>query len=143
MGTLTLEIRSGNPSGSIFLETIVTALIQHALRAPAAVSRAAKRGGLSASQLRLVFDIVDARLTQRPSLLEFAAALNISTRYLCRAFRASTGITLHQFILRRRVEKARTLLEAGGLPLSQAAIAAGFVDHSQMCRTFRQLLNAR
>jgi AraC-like DNA-binding protein len=142
LGTLTLELRSGNPSGAIFLETIITALIQHALRAPAAVSRAAKRGGLSASQLRLVLDIVDARLTQRPSLVEFAAALAVSTRYLCRAFRASTGISLHQFILRRRVEKARALIEAGGLPLSEVAIAAGFVDHSQMSATFRKVLNA-
>jgi len=32
MGTLTLELRSGNPSGSVFLETIITALIQHAWR---------------------------------------------------------------------------------------------------------------
>ena len=142
MVALTLELRSGNPSGSTFLETIVTALVQHALRAPAAISRAAKRGGLSASQLRLVLDIVDARLAERPSLLELAAALEISTRYLCRAFRASTGISLHQFILRRRVEKARALIEAGGLSLSEVAIAAGFADHSQMSATFRKVLNA-
>jgi AraC-like DNA-binding protein len=142
MAALTLEIRTGNTSGPTFLETIVTALIQQALRTPVAISRVAKRGGLSSRQLRLVLDLIEIRLAERPSLLEFAAALDISTRYLCRAFRASTGISLHQFILRRRVEKARGLIEAGGLPLSEVAIAVGFVDHSQMSATFRKVLNA-
>jgi len=142
MAALTLEIRAGNPSGPTFLETIVTALIQHALQTPVAVSRAARRGGLTSPQLRLVLDMIETRLAERPSLIEFAAALDISTRYLCRAFRASTGISLHQFILRRRVDKARALIEAGWLPLCEVAITVGFVDHSQMSATFRKMLNA-
>jgi len=142
MDTLALEIGSGNPAGPAFLQTVVTALIQHTVRStlePPQLAR--KRGGLSAPQLRAILDTIDATLTERPSLIGLAASLNVSTRYFCRAFRASTGLSPHQFILRRRVERARAMIEAGGMSLSEVAIAAGFADHSQMAATFRKVLD--
>jgi uncharacterized protein (TIGR03118 family) len=45
-----------------------------------------KRGGLSSTKLRLVLDLIDAQLTGRPSLLDLAALLDVSTRYFCQAF---------------------------------------------------------
>jgi len=141
MDTLALEIRGGNPHGAAFLQTIVCALIQQSLRASASRAEAG-RGGLSPAQLRRVLDVIDTRLTERPSLPELAQLLDLSTRYFCRAFRASTGLSPHQFILQRRVERARTLIEKGELSLSEAAIAAGFADHSQMATTFRNVLHA-
>jgi AraC-like DNA-binding protein len=141
MSVLALEIRGGNPGGSMFLETIVSALIQRTLNHGLAGSDAPKRGGLSPAQLRRVLDMVDARLAERPSLHELAALLDVSTRYFCRAFRTSTGLSPHRFILQRRVERARALIEKDELPLSEAAIAAGFADHSQMATTFRKVLN--
>jgi transcriptional regulator GlxA family with amidase domain len=139
MSALALEIRS-RTRDSLFLETIVNALIQQALL-PAPPPTAEVRGGLSPAQLRRVLDLIDARLTERPSLHELAALLDLSTRYFCRAFRVSTGASPHQFILRRRVERARALIEQGELSLSESAIAAGFADHSQMATTFRKLLH--
>ena len=50
------------------------------------------------------------------------------------------GISPHQYILQRRVELARGLIEKGSMSLSEVAIAAGFVDHSQMTATFRKVL---
>lgn len=141
MDALALELRGGNPHGSAFLQTIVCALIQHALRGPAARAEG-RRGGLSPAQLRQALEVIEARLTERPSLVDLAASLEVSTRYFCRAFRASTGLSPHQFILQRRVERARALIEQGELSLSEAAIASGFVDHSQMATTFRNILHA-
>jgi AraC-like DNA-binding protein len=141
MNTLALEIRGKNPQGSVFLQTLVTALVHHVLENAALAPAGRKKGGLSPRQLRLVLDFIDARLSGRPSLVEFAELLDVSTRYFCRAFRISTGCSPHQFILRRRVELARGLIEAGRMSLSEVAIAAGFVDHAQMTATFRKVLN--
>ena len=142
MSALALEIRDGNPGGPMFLETIISALVHrtlhHGARARADVRT---RGCLSPGQLRRVLDMVDARLTERPSLHELAALLEVSTRYFCRAFRNATGLSPHRFILQRRVERARALIEKGELSLSEAAIAAGFSDHSQMATTFRKVLH--
>ena len=142
MGSLASEIQNGNQVGSMFLQTLVTALVHYALQITAGVPSAidGKRGGLSPAKLRLVLDLIDAQLTSRPSLFELAALIDASPRYFCRAFRISMGISPHQYILKRRVELARRLIERGSMSLSEVAIAAGFVDHSQMTATFRKLL---
>jgi AraC-like DNA-binding protein len=139
MSALVLEIRGGNPE-PMFLETIISALVHRTLHGRAR-SEVRMRGGLSPGQLRRVLDRVDARITERPSLHELAALLDVSTRYFCRAFRSATGLSPHRFILQRRVERARALIEEGALSLSEAAIAAGFADHSQMATTFRKVLH--
>ncbi len=64
----------------------------------------------------------------------------MSTRHFCRAFRASKGISPHQYVIRRRIERARTLIEDGTLTYAEVAEMAGFADHSQMARTFRKVL---
>jgi AraC-like DNA-binding protein len=142
MGSLASEIRNSNPGGSVFLQTLVTALVHYALQITAGVSSAVvgKRGGLSRANLRLALDLIDSQLTARPSLFELAARIDVSPRYFCRAFRISMGISPHQYILQRRVELARGLIERGSISLSEVAIAAGFVDHSQMTATFRKVL---
>jgi len=143
MAALAIELRNGNPGGPVFLDTLATSLVHYAMQITAGVVPATvtgKSGGLSPGQLRLVLDLIDARLTGRPSLFELAALLDVSMRYFCRAFRVSTGVSPHQYILRRRVELARGLIEAGQMSLSEVAIAAGFVDHAQMTATFRKVL---
>jgi len=142
MSALALEIRDGTRD-SVLLQTIVSALIQHTVHQGRSARPEITRGGLSPIQLRRVLDLIEDRLAGRPSLPELAALLDVSTRYFCRAFRASTGLSPHQFVLRRRVERARALIEQGELSLSETAIAAGFADHSQMATTFRKLLHVR
>jgi transcriptional regulator GlxA family with amidase domain len=145
MGSLASEIRNGNPVGSVFLQTLVAALVQYAYQITAGVSSSVvgKRGALAPTKLRLVLDLIDAQLTGRPSLFEMAALLDVSTQYFCRAFRISMGVSPHQYILRRRVELARGLIEKGSMSLSEVAIAAGFVDRAQMTATFRKVLNLK
>jgi AraC-like DNA-binding protein len=142
MSALALEIRNGTRD-TVLLQSIVGALIQHALNHGRPARPEVAKGGLSPVQLRRVLDMIEDRLSGRPSLTELAALLDVSTRYFCRAFRASTGLSPHQFVLRRRVERARGLIEQGELSLSETAIAAGFSDHSQMATTFRKLLHVR
>jgi AraC-like DNA-binding protein len=141
MQVLALELRRPPRSDSVFLETVVAALIQHALDLSAPSLRTTRKtGGLSPVHLRTVLEAIEDRLTGRPTLLELAALAGVSTRYFCRAFRVSTGYSPHRFILHRRVERARALI-AANVSLSEAAIAAGFADHSQMTVTFRKLLH--
>jgi AraC-like DNA-binding protein len=130
ISTLALELRSGNPGGPMFLEMIVGALVQRTLRRGTAATRdVVSSGGLPPAQLRRVLQAIELRLTGRPSLADLAAMLDVST-----------GQSPHQYILRRRVERARSLIEKGELSLSETAIAAGFADHSQMATTFRAVL---
>jgi AraC family transcriptional regulator len=54
-------------------------------------------------------------------------------------FRATTGYSPHQFVLLRRVERARLLLTTTDLPLVEVAHLSGFADQSHLARHTRRL----
>ncbi|KAB1069219.1 helix-turn-helix transcriptional regulator [Methylobacterium planeticum] len=140
LDALSLEIGSGNLSGSLFLQTLVTALIYQVLHISSTAPRILSSAALSPEQLGLVLDMMDSQMSGRPSLNEFASLLGVSVQYFCRAFKVSTGASPHQHMLKRRVDFARTLIETGNMPLSDVALIAGFADQSQMAATFKKLL---
>ncbi|KYF72421.1 hypothetical protein BE15_48030 [Sorangium cellulosum] len=47
---------------------------------------------------------------------------------------------MHEYVVQRRVERARALLLRGDLPASQVAIEAGFAHQSHMARCMRRVL---
>jgi AraC family transcriptional regulator len=58
-----------------------------------------------------------------------------------RSFKQSTGLPPHQYILRERIERAKSLLSSPGLPLTEVALRSGFVDQSHLTKAFRRLTN--
>jgi AraC family transcriptional regulator len=70
-----------------------------------------------------------------------AAVARLSSYHFARQFRAATGLPPHQFVLARRVDRARQLLQGGDdSPLAQVAARAGFSDQSQFTRHFKRLV---
>lgn len=61
----------------------------------------------------------------------------ISKYYLCREFRKATGLTVHEYIRRKRLTKVRELC-AQEQPIGEAALEAGFQDYSSFYRAFRK-----
>jgi AraC family transcriptional regulator len=58
-----------------------------------------------------------------------------------RQFKAATELPPHQYLIARRVERAKQLLEGGGdLTLRQVAAHAGSSDQSQFCQHFKRLV---
>ena len=56
-------------------------------------------------------------------------------------FQRATGLPPHQFVILRRVERAKHLLQEGtDLSLAEVAAHAGFSDQSQFCRHFKRLV---
>lgn len=59
----------------------------------------------------------------------------LSKHYLCRIFRKTTGLTIHEYICRKRLAKVREL-HGEGKSLSEAAMTAGFHDYSCFYRAY-------
>jgi AraC-like DNA-binding protein len=97
-------------------------------------------GGLSPSTLRRIREYVDAHLDQNIALESLAATADLSLYHFARTFKQSEGTTPHAFVLERRLAKARDLLTATDLPLSEIAFAVGFADQSHLARRFRQIV---
>lgn len=97
---------------------------------------------LTCAQERAVRDYVDAHLREAISLDALAGVTGLSRYHFARRFRRSTGTTPHQFVLQRRVDRARALLERTDTPLHDIACLCGFADQSHMTREFRKRVGA-
>jgi AraC-like DNA-binding protein len=73
------------------------------------------------------------------TLAELAADAGMSRFQLLRGFASEVGLPPHAYRMQRRVAVARRFI-AGGLPLADAAAAAGFADQSHMTRAFVSFL---
>jgi AraC family transcriptional regulator len=74
------------------------------------------------------------------SLEALAKETGYSPTHFSRMFRAATGHTPHNYVVRLRVERARQLLAHPSLSLSEIALECGFSSHSHMTRIFHELV---
>lgn len=70
------------------------------------------------------------------SVPELAREAGLSTAYFAAVFREETGLAPHDWLIARRIDKAKTLLSRGESPAAVAA-ATGFADQAHLTRTFR------
>jgi AraC family transcriptional regulator len=91
-------------------------------------------------RLKLIDEIIEARLDSKLTVGELAGALKLSAGFFGRAFRAAIGKAPHDYIIDRRVSRARALLANAALDLSAIAQASGFASHAHMTVTFRHRL---
>jgi AraC-like DNA-binding protein len=97
---------------------------------------AGTRGGLAPWQLKRAEALMSRNLSVQVPLGQVAEECGLSVRHLARAFRQSTGVPPHRWLLDRRVERAKELLPNSKLSLSDVALACGFGDQSHFTRTF-------
>lgn len=95
---------------------------------------------LSARQTALVQEYIWGHLDRRILLRDLAELLQMSRFHFVRRFKASTGLTPHQYILRCRIDRAKQLLESTGDPITVIAGAVGFATPQRLSAAFRNLI---
>lgn len=78
------------------------------------------------------------RFTERQSLAEIGAAVDLSEYRIARLFRASTGSTIHDHRMELRLRAAVERLADGEEDLTALALDLGFFDHSHFTRSFHR-----
>ena len=68
---------------------------------------------------------------------ELASALHLSAPYLSSLFRRETGCSFRQYLLRVRMEKARSLIRSGDRSLAEVARDVGYTDYAQFSKTYK------
>jgi AraC-like DNA-binding protein len=70
-----------------------------------------------------------------------AAVARLNPYHFARQLKRATGLPPHQYVIARRVERAKQLLQGGDdFSLAEVAARAGFSDQSQFCRHFKRLV---
>lgn len=82
-------------------------------------------------------EFIDKHYRERLSADLLALEFNISKPKLQAGIQALTGLTLHNYILKVRVEKAKQLLEDTNEPVKYIAAAMGFKRPSHFIFTFK------
>lgn len=139
---------AGLYADALRLATIVRILSGHdafEAEAPAPTARRAPpqprpAAGLPKWRLKRVVAFVDERLGEPVTLADMAAAAGLSRMYFAAQFRATTGVRPHEYLLRRRVEKAQEILQQSQEPLAQIALAVGFQTQAHFTTVFRRFV---
>ena len=95
-------------------------------------------GGLSRQQQRRATEMLSSDLSGATPLCAIAAACGLSSGHFARAFRQSTGLAPHAWLVKARVDRAMALLRLPEMSLSEIALACGFADQSHFSRVFRR-----
>ena len=90
------------------------------------------------ARINPILDYIHDNLTEPLSLDRIAGHFFLNKHYLCRIFKAATGFSVMDYIIRSRVLRARQLL-LEGVSVQQAGEQAGFADNSHFIRTFGNL----
>jgi len=140
---LKAEMDDGFRAGRLYTDSLAMAMACQLLKGHSVASpmrEAVQTGAMAPFRLRKVFGFIEDNLNSELSLSAIAAASGLSVSHCQRAFYRATGISVHQFVIRRRVERAKAMLANPGLSLSGVAHEVGFAHQSHMAFHMRRLL---
>lgn len=129
---------------ALFLDHVALALMVHVAQAHGGldVMRRLPRGGLARWQELRAKEVMSSNLSEEISLNRLADECGLSVRHFARAFRQSTGVPPHRWLLKHRVDRAKELLSIRALRLADIALTCGFADQSHFTRVFTALVGA-
>jgi AraC family transcriptional regulator len=136
------EMEMGSPSGRLYLDGLTLAVASRlVVRHSSVTKRMEERDeGLDGRTLKQVLSFIEDQLAEDLSLEKIAAIAAMSASHLQTLFRISMGVTVHQYVIQRRVERAKAMLMQDGLSMAEIALAAGFAHQSHMARHMRRAL---
>ena len=135
------EAETNGETGKLYADALSVALAARLLHLHSASPFLPRQynGALPRYKLRRVVDYLEANLARNPSLAELADQVSMSPYHFARLFRESTGLAPHQYLIRRRIERARTLLADPTRSLADVAREVGYESQSNFTAAFRKV----
>jgi AraC family transcriptional regulator len=139
---LKAEMESGYPCGNLYLDSLAVSVATRLLRchSSASVEPEKQTGRLTGRRLKEALSYIEDNIAQDISLNDVAAVAGLSASHFKSLFRETVGQPVHQYLIRRRVERAKEMLGEGELSISQIALEVGFAHQSHLAHHMRRLL---
>jgi AraC family transcriptional regulator len=138
--TLYAELQEGAPAGRLFGEQVGNAVImllakQYSIIRPDIYGSGGKIPG---SRLKRVLDYVENNLHQDIHLSELASVITMSPYYFARLFKNSTGLSPHQYMIQRRIDRAKEMLQNSKISIFEIGVRVGYADAKHFRTLFRR-----
>jgi AraC-like DNA-binding protein len=137
-GSMLAALDRPDQANTLFVDHVTFAVAVHVAQTYGGMAPIAKpaQGGLAPWQERRALELLAANLDGHVTLKEIAQQCGLSVSHFSRAFRQTTGLPPHGWLINRRVEVAKSLLRNKQVSLADVALSSGFVDQSHFTRVF-------
>lgn len=138
---MTADLDDSLPAGSMYGESLANALAVYILKRYAVrrLTPVVYKGGLPPYRLKRVLDFIADSLETDISLSQLAALAGMSPHYFSELFKQSTGRTPHNYVLLKRIERAKQQLRDPKRSVIDAGLDSGFQNSSHFARVFRRI----
>ncbi|HEV7448042.1 MAG TPA: AraC family transcriptional regulator [Steroidobacteraceae bacterium] len=141
LGRALLEAnRVGGSFGQTYADCISMAIVARLLASASDVNTRERSRGSKLAQWRLkrAIDYVEARLDESVSLADVASSAGLTRMHFAAQFRAATGLRPHEYLLRRRIERAQEMLLGTAMSLVEVALSVGFQTQAHFTSVFKR-----
>lgn len=131
---------AGEPNGTLYTEVVGLALLTYLDSRLSAQSMhdIPLSESLSRQSVRRMKEHIDEHIAGSLSIQELAAACGYSPTHFTRVFKQSFGMPVHQFVMQRRIELARAMLNSDTCSLAEIAIGCGFSSQAHFNSAFKR-----
>ena len=139
---LKAEMENGYPSGRPYMDAMATGLAARIARNHSSLARTSRaiKAAMPGRTLKAVLGYIEDNLGRDLGLGEIAGVAGLSVSHFKTLFRKSLGMPPHQYLIRRRVERAAMQLRRGRMPIGQIALENGFCHQSHLALHTRRVL---
>ncbi len=136
---MTAAARGGRLAAESLANILAVQLIRQIL-APRPAMRE-REGALTPGTVRAVVSHIEDHLEASLTLAQMAEVAHLSAYHFARRFKAATGLAPHQYVIARRIERAKQLLDREhDVSLAEIAGRTGFSDQSHFSNHFKRVV---
>jgi AraC family transcriptional regulator len=134
------DVAAGCPTGRLLGETICMSIAVRTAQCYCVtkVDFKSYRRGLSASCRSLILEYIEEHLDEDLSIAHLARLAGMGSHYFRKLFSISTGLPVHEYVLRARIKRATYLLRHAHQSLAEIALQVGFSSQSHFTTEFRR-----
>jgi AraC family transcriptional regulator len=132
----------GGSFGQLYADCISIAMVARIVASACRVApfERAKVVELARWRLKRAIDYIESRLAEPVTLADLASAAGLTRMHFAAQFRAATGLPPHEYLLRRRIERAQEMLVGTVMSVVDVALSVGFQTQSHFTSVFKRFV---